>query len=152
MQSRIERFMSLMDTKNWVRISVCMVPGLAVSKLASQLDAPEAVRLSGTVLIAIGAIVWLGWEKLRAIGDSDKIEVIDEVDLDQESRRQAPDSLPQVTVTELLAAYENNAHAALRAIQMEIAVVPDIAAATAIDRAARRRRAESTLHHSKASS
>lgn len=147
MQSRFEKFMSWMDTRNWVRISVCMLPGLAVSKLASQLDAPESVRLCGTVLIAVGAIVWLGWEKLRAIGDSDQIEVADEVEVEHDSRRPVLNSLPQVTVTELLSAYENNAHAALRAIQMEIAVVPDITAATALDRAVRRRRAESALHH-----
>jgi hypothetical protein len=134
-----------MDSKNWVRISVCLVPGLVVSKLAGQLDAPEGVRLAGTVLLVLGAIVWLAWDRLRAMGNGEEVEVAEEVVLAPESHRGTMVGTPETTIADLLDAYGGDGHAALRAIQMEIAVSPDIGAVTAVDRATRRRRAENTL-------
>jgi hypothetical protein len=145
MRAHVDTFLTWMDTKNWVRISVCLVPGLVVSKLAGQLDAPEGVRLTGTVLLVLGAIVWLAWDKLRAMRNGEDDEVIEEVVLAPESHGNTLLGRPETTVADLLAAYEGDGDAALRAIQMEIAVSPDIAAATAVDRAARRKRAENTL-------
>lgn len=145
MQARFDTFLSWMDTKNWVRISVCLLPGLALSKLASQLDAPDGVRLTGTALLVLGAIVWLAWDKLRAMGNANDVEVVDEVVQTSQAGQGTLESMPETSMADLLEAYGGDAHATLRAIQMEIAVSPDVAAVIAVDRAVRRRRAENTL-------
>lgn len=145
MRTHVDTFLTWMDTKNWVRISVCLLPGLALSKLAGQLDAPQGVRLAGTVLLVAGAIVWLAWDKLRAMGNADDVEVVDEVVPTPENTQAPVAAMPTTTMADLLDAYGGDTHASLRAIQMEIAVAPEVAAVIAIDRAVRRRRAENAL-------
>lgn len=76
MNAKLQSLVQQMDDKNWVRMVVCFFPGIILGKVFAQLNAPEALQTSATVLLLLGAFIWMFWFKIKkrlieSAGDQD---------------------------------------------------------------------------------
>lgn len=65
MVEKLHKLLEQMDEKHWVRISVCLVPGLLAGKVTSSVGAPEIVQQATSGLLLIGLIIYALWKPVR---------------------------------------------------------------------------------------
>lgn len=64
-QQSTKSFLTRMDTQNWFRMAVCLVPALIIAKLTSNENAPAFVGTIGGIALLIGFTVYFGWGFIR---------------------------------------------------------------------------------------
>lgn len=69
MPGPLQNFLQLMDKHNFVRILVCLLPGIIFSKLSTQLGGLPVLSVLGSVWIFAGVLVWLGWSRIRRFAE-----------------------------------------------------------------------------------
>lgn len=76
MTESIQRLIAQMDEKHWLRLLVCVLPGLIASKVGSYDAAPSLLRTFAPLLLLAGIGVYACWKRIRrgAVGGADETE------------------------------------------------------------------------------
>lgn len=93
MNAKLQLLIQQMNDKNWVRMVVCFFPGIVLGKVFAQLNAPELLQTAATVLLLLGAFIWMFWSKIKkrlldAAGGQDAVFSDDECIKELQSRCQ----------------------------------------------------------------
>ena len=85
-KEKFAKLLRMMDEKNWVRMLVLFLPGIVIGKLCRTFNAPSYMDAAASVVLIVGGLIWLFWEKIKqktleteieqGIGDDEKIAEI----------------------------------------------------------------------------
>ena len=65
MLDKMKRLLILMDKRHWIRIAVCLIPGIVLTKLASLADLPDVTQTICSGILLIGLICYALWVPIR---------------------------------------------------------------------------------------
>jgi hypothetical protein len=146
MKENFQTLLAKMDEKLWLRMLICFMPGIVVSKLAGQMPGPF-IGMVGIILLIVGGAVFVMWARLRGLepADDEEEETVEKPvalapGLHQIEQR--PASEYSKLMTELVAYYGGSGVAAVDAVATEVAVNPKLTYVEAIELAHRRKRLE----------
>lgn len=63
--NRVLTLLGWMDKRSYVRMIVCIVPGIIICKIVAQLELPQPAGLIATLFMFAGMIVHFQWARLR---------------------------------------------------------------------------------------
>ena len=131
------QFLERMDRQIWFRAIVCLLPGVVLTKAASQFDLAMGIRMAFTLVLGGGAFLFLYWRRVisAALGDGDA----DAANDDDTAEASGPRGYSTMEDLVALCGNERDAHAAMLE---ELEMDPELGPARAVDLAVRRRLAK----------
>ena len=139
MNPHVQKLLAQMDEKNWLRMLVCFMPGLIISKIAGQY--PNMVTgVLGIGSLAGGVGIFLAWNRIRGIQADADGEDEEEEDLVAATTVRTGAETARL-ITELVASCSGSATEALKLIETELLVTPGLTYDDAVEMAFRRKRA-----------
>lgn len=145
MHDSLLKFLALLNDRAVVRLTVCLLPGILLSKVAGKLDLGETVRIASVMLVLAGGALFVFWRQVaeRLLGEPEDAEVEEGSSLPPAEISRA--SFSPASMAELTRLCNGDKSAAMQALMIESELHPHLPTAEAISLAAHRKRVEQTL-------
>lgn len=126
----------LMDSTSWVRLSVCVLPGIVISKMAGQVEALGFLALPGMLVMFLGIAIYSFWNRIK-----DKL-------LNEQSHEAGIDSADQdlVSIEHIAALCNGNFEQAVKVVSVEAKLNPLLSYQEAVNIAYKRLASATTSH------
>lgn len=143
MKDAFQKLFVVLDKRAYVRILVCLLPGIVLSKMAEQLSLGQHAKMVSVVLLLVGAGVYVGWGFIvRKVQDAGMPEDVAEEHMHQ--NHLSPE-LPPSTMADLIRLCDGNKAIAMHFLMVESEIYPQVSTAEAIALAVYRKRVEQRL-------
>ena len=147
MKSAITKVIVAMDRRMYVRMLVCLLPGIVAGKLSVQLQWHSAMATAATLLLLAGTALLAFWDRLMTqwsmlTGAQGVMPAAQGGESFQHAAPAGDEDGATVGFGELVRLYGGSEQLATRALLLQSASMPDQTTADAIASAVARRRAE----------
>lgn len=143
MEKNLQQLINQMDNKHWLRLLVCLMPGLIMSKVASYEFAPVGLQIGASLVLLLGIAGYAFWGRIRNASADDESNSLDEatneeyVESPHRSNLAPGRSLDQLK--ELHAACAGDFEEVLQLLRSEVALHPEQSLTAVIAEAHHRR-------------
>ena len=141
-RDRMGSFLETLDNKNFILLSVCILPGALAAQLVSTFQIPQPAGMIATGLLLIGGLIYWRWSAIRKRFKTDQ-EQAEESANEQTYVEEEIDG--QALMQELLDLHGGNEPEATKAVMVELKMDPTLNWDGGVFVALRRKRAVDQL-------
>lgn len=131
MSDKFGTFMERMTNLNWFRLTVCLLPGLFLTKLGTKIESVPFLQLAGTICLILGVAVYAFWGRI-----SQQYFGINDEDFTEENESSAPNTL---NMSDLVKLCDGDYEEATNLVSIENQMNADISFSAAITAAYKRK-------------